>query len=169
MPTTDTKRPSRNSDAVREAVADALMPSILRYLGDSQNGDERDAILKTLTLCHDWDGYELVRELESRCYWDGDRELVEIMDSADVHRTRIHGELVKQWVKDFDIKPQFAIGDRVRYREHEGIIANIYEKKASYIVSVPSLGHVGHLPEPEHFVNRTIGFYADFEDVTRAS
>jgi hypothetical protein len=84
------------------------------------------------------DGYEAARELESRHGWSPDAQLVEILDGWHFHCYRAQQVALKRWVADYDIKPQYELGTRVRGKHGRdmitGVIAKIYDETGVYVV-----------------------------------
>lgn len=145
-------------------TAKKLLPQVIEWLGDDFDKDE-PYLLTQLERCLDrereWDGYKLTKALD----WDGDRDLVEIMDAAGSYRNEAHRAAVKRWVCDYDIKPAFHAGDHVEI-EHErerisGEIVSVDLELATYTVHCSSLGHI----KPNSDSTGTIGFIVSFESV----
>lgn len=145
-----TERPSRYAPEISTKTAAILFPKVLRWLEEAAPVpvEEHEAILGDIekAIQHDDDGFQIAKELEFAGYTP-DSSLVEILDDAGFARDDAHRVVVEQWVKENDIKPTRAIGDRVRVKIGwkeivEGEITAIHEARAMYTVFCESKGHV---------------------------
>jgi hypothetical protein len=131
-------RPTSWTSAVREKALKALLPQVLEWLGE-EAGDEEQILKQLDSVLNGWnDGFKAAKELEDRYYWDGDSELVDILDGFSDYS--IVQDAVKAWVKECKPLPTFKLGDRVIWkRQHckdiEGRITEICADTAQYIVS----------------------------------
>jgi hypothetical protein len=66
-------------------------------------------------------GYKLARELDDRCGWEISPSDVDTLDCVGTHVDAAHRESVRQWVADYDIKPELSIGTHIK----RGVIAGI--------------------------------------------
>jgi hypothetical protein len=175
------KRPDRNDDAVLEQAARTLFPDIKRWLQEGGESDpDEDEVVEQLAEAlkyHD-DGYEISKALEDRG-WSPDARLVDLLDNA-MQREIAFQNAVKQWVEQYQIKPTYQVGDKVRVKAraafsakfsrpawHDGEISKIDAAAATYVVRVESLGHIkeGTLPRGS---SGTYGFILPFEEVFAA-
>lgn len=142
------ERPARHSEARTEAGMKLLLADVMQWwraqYPPSFKGqiEEEDDILADLVDCyenHPEDGYQFARDLERSHGWSPDTWLVDILDNADACHHKAYREVVKKWVKDYDIKPPLAIGTRVKanwgLEVIEGTITRIYEDEACYVVN----------------------------------
>lgn len=91
-------------------------------------------------------GYQLAKEFEDKLMISPDTELTEILDDVSWQADKILERYVKAWVKSDDIKADLPIGSIVRIKiknkDVEGEIVQIYDDVAKYGVCVESLGQV---------------------------
>lgn len=135
------KRPTMADQFVVKRCLEMCMPRVVRWLGasDSDQLTTREHLTKVLRAHAD--GYTMARDLES-LGWCPDTELVEVMnDCADDCRAAIK-ELTSQWVRCYQITPDFAIGDHIvvkrAYDGHkEGVVVKIDADQAEYGIRVP--------------------------------
>lgn len=73
------------------------------------------------------DGYQLAKELESRCYWNITVMDVDALDCLDTEVRAIHRAACMAWVKEHDIQPPLPVGTMTT----QGEIAGIYEHDAA--------------------------------------
>lgn len=73
------------------------------------------------------DGYELAKELESRCCWDITVMDVDALDCMDSEVREIHRAACLAWVREHDIQPPLPIGTMTP----KGEITGIYEHDAA--------------------------------------
>lgn len=107
---------------------------------DNAYGD----VLSLLRDNHDWDGFQLAKELEDR--WDGvDAAMVEILDEALSLKHTEHRKSVIAWVKAYELKPKYDLNTVVKINVdgtvHTGTITKIYSESLQYVVTVTALGH----------------------------
>lgn len=163
-------RPSRYDKEVREAAVDAIMPSILEWMGDDdpdadgcrsdlldvlRYGDSTEEMICTLHDRHDWEVSGLYDVL------DGIHSEVESAFSARL----------ASWLRANDIKPRLVEGSDVTVRAYNhqahrdqqasGRIVGIDHKRGTYTVCCPDLGHGAR---DEHG-GMTIGVNLLWEDV----
>jgi len=69
-------------------------------------------------------GYELAKELESRCCWSISVMDVEELDSMDSEVREIHRTACLAWAKENDIRPPLQIGTITTQGEITGIYAH---------------------------------------------
>jgi len=67
------------------------------------------------------DGYELAKELESRCYWSISVMDVDALDCIDSEVREIHRAACLAWAKDHDVQPPLPIGTMTTRGEITGI------------------------------------------------
>jgi len=118
-------------------------------------------------------------KLANKLDWDGDSQLVDILDMASLYASQAYNEILKEWVIAAHIKPTFKVGDKVRviaerkYRadkgvEHVGEIIQVDTDIAVYVVCITALGHIGMENEGKPMSLRrtgTNGILYPFEDV----
>jgi hypothetical protein len=159
------KRPTRYHVDVEKYVKDALLPTVISWMGKGiidLNSEKALEIWEDLkeAIAYEDDGYRIARNLEA---WNPDEELVDILSEVSFLKRGAHDAVVMQWVIDNDIQPDRKIGDQVSYTEEgkvrSGNIVKIYERTAKYVVSFPELGHV---PSEQQ---GTQGLVLDYEEV----
>ena len=132
------ERPTiQDDDVVRLAARNAV-----RRIADEWEDDEITAddtiviqeLYEAFSRNYDDDGYTLARRLETIFCWSPDAALVEILDHDFLHRAR--DEAVKQWVNVYGIKPELSIGTEVVCRHGIGVITEIAENAAEYVVQI---------------------------------
>lgn len=122
-----TARPVRSDPRIKAAVIEKLAEDCTKWGG---NLDRWKAVLERCDLSGN--GYEIAREADDLGVSGIDLDLVEILDYAGSYRWSEHDNLVKQWVKDCDPKPQFAVGDRIKCGHGIGTITAIDSPMARY-------------------------------------
>lgn len=140
-------RPNGQSDEVLAIVANGLMPEILRWGSWEENDREvqevAEQILEVMEISRD--GYKMAKALEDRHGWDGDADLVDILEGADFYGAERTAVLA--WIRDNDVTPAFEVGKQVKIKVgrektvHDGEIVTVTED-GNYCVMVPELGHV---------------------------
>jgi hypothetical protein len=169
-------RPPESSVAVHLKVAQRLAPRLKKWLSaydenPTTEGEIVEELVKAFSHCWDYDGHKLANRLS----WDGDSELVEILDDTAHMMRSAHNELVEEWVKTAEIKPLFKVYDPCfviaerKYRadkgvQHVGEIVEVDAKLARYVVCIRALGHKN--PKVEEMVSGTIGIVYNFEEVS---
>jgi hypothetical protein len=135
-------RPSMKDGFVKKRAAEIYMPKIRQWFGD-EKFDERDVIEDlSRVLNQHASGYEMASELDRRYSWAVDDALIEVLvECADYFETAIK-ELTAQWVKCYQIKPEFAVGDtvamlRVSGQTSIGEVVEIRENEAVYGIHTP--------------------------------
>lgn len=162
--------------------------------------DKSEAILEIAKQVHDWcngetdleeicidlqqvlkfawysaDGFDLAKDMESKGY-SADSELVEILDDCHWIIRKHVEKAVKQWVKEFQIRPQFQAGHQLTVpadvlreeKDMTGEIVEVHEEKAVYTVRVPELGHKGRDEPGEGTIGRVLKF-EDLHDIKHES
>lgn len=126
------KRPTINDDYVRRRAAEIILPAVMSWGRYVRERDEPQVIKDLMKAARvHGDGYEMAKSLEGFS-WSVDDGLVEILGSGWVDDAI--EELTDQWVRCLNIKPDFALGDRVvcHIREEAGFITRIDTKLAKY-------------------------------------
>lgn len=139
-------RPKRHDAAIRRQAAEALVPEIEEWLGESISGPECEELVRTLSSCCGDDAYDIARELERGGYTP-DSSLVEVLDGFDTYR--IHADAVRLWIAETGATPKLSIGATVaipvKMAEHNGVVGEIIainERHGEYTVFCAALGHV---------------------------
>lgn len=135
------RRPLLTDPEVIELAVQKILPAVVRWCrsgGDSSQESEIADDLREEIGIHQ-DGYEFCRELERAKHWTCDRELVDILDGADLSSAL--REMEKRWVAAYRVYPGQLPGNYVTWKGHP---AEILGSKADgkYSVHVPALGHV---------------------------
>lgn len=99
--------------------------------------DEDDARSIAEHFCRHMDGYELAKELDSRAWWDCDRNDVDKLDGVICKVERQLREAEKKWCEENDIQPSLPVGTRLQLpRDRLGTITGVADKHspACYLV-----------------------------------
>lgn len=149
-----TERPTRHTEAVRLAAATAFAPKFIEWLDENRFGDQRPMDVRLKGVIHDVllqlppherDAFRLACAVEAIGY-DGNAELVDLMDEWDGHLEATTREEVARWVTQNDIQPWFKVGDKLNVIvsgvDYDGTIHSISRERAEYVVNIQALGHV---------------------------
>lgn len=165
-------RPSRADPRVTEAVIEQLIPQIIEWSRDAalQVDDVRADLVQLFDRHSITDnGYELAKGLERWAGYSPNAELVEIFEHSYDIASDATSDLVREWVRDWNIQLDRKVGDRVTFKlnreTHTGVICDLHPETAEYTISVPSEGHIGHLPEGVRPQTGTLGTVIRCEDV----
>lgn len=141
-----TERPKQNDPEVIEYAVSAILPEVMLWLangGDSSKESEvRGDLSEVLRFASD--GYELCRQLEKHSGWDCNRELVDILDCADLWSA--HRELERRWVSAYRVFPALAVGAQIAFKGHPAEISKIDLGEGKYTIFCSALGHVRNGP-----------------------
>lgn len=80
------------------------------------------------------DGYDLMRNLEAACYWDGSRGLIDELDSVCFSISRTVDQAIKDWVVAYQVRPNLAPGEEITYRSKQGRLKEIDMPMARYAI-----------------------------------
>jgi len=142
------KRPSRYSDEIARATAEALYPQVKEYLEEQDCFDEneKEDVIQQVAhaIRYEDDGYKIVRELEHEG-WDGEASLVDLFENRTyTKRDAEHEKAIAEWVKKEGIRPAKKVGDLVvttHATPHAGTVVRVDERTASYVINSPAFGH----------------------------
>jgi hypothetical protein len=158
-------RPTAIRENYIEAVAEALVPDVINWLG-SRNGCEdtvKECLIEAMKRCGSWGGFEIAREMEKIGGYDPDIYLAEILHYAEAHFISAYDADLERWITRENIQPAYGVGDEVWVyhlkNQYEGKIIKIFPKHGRYCVCIPELGHV--MP-PMSGIN---GIIVDYEQV----
>lgn len=135
-------RPKEDSIQMIDIVTE-LFPDIQSWLGDDKvTLEDIESDFNHCFSIRDikiMDGYNMAKELESKCGYDSDSQLVSILDYAFSVYNKILGKKVKQWVIDCEIEPEYDLGTNVYFKKSEfskdsGEIVGYYKEEAKYII-----------------------------------
>lgn len=133
-------RPTDCDPEVIELALSKILPEVVRWCRSGGDNSQESEIADDLRdeLGQHSDGYEFCRELE-RKHWTCDRELVDILDNADLSGAL--SEMERKWVTAYQVYPSQVIGNQIIW---EGSPAEITANHADgkYTICVPALGHV---------------------------
>ncbi|NJL70549.1 MAG: hypothetical protein HC888_02495 [Candidatus Competibacteraceae bacterium] len=146
------KRPDiHDKTLIEEAVRHSQNLNCVMMDVEEEDG-EKDSVVNDIVAAfgdNPDDGYEVVKYLENRRYWEGSSELVDAFNSMFFDISRTHEKWVKQWVIENHIKPALKVGDDVvlknfncRGKDVRGKVVEIFTDKAEYIIFCAELGHV---------------------------
>lgn len=88
----------------------------------AENGWDADQVAD-VAKCYrrNIDGYELAKELESRCCWSITVMDVDALDCMDSEVREIHRQVCIAWAKEHDIQPPLPIGTMTMRGEITGV------------------------------------------------
>jgi len=143
-------RPTYRDAGVLERTVEGLLPAIMEWDGGTE-GDKEDLRI-ALTDAFESEGkdvYRIAKHLDEQKLWTVNQELLRVLEALDPIWWQAELDVVKEWVLDHQIKPEFQIGAKIRvpYRKaREGVIVGevvrIDHNRAVYLVFCKSLGHV---------------------------
>lgn len=117
-------RPDSFSEKVLDMTIDALMPSIRNwmtsdddrrfYVSDKDESDIRQELRQAIEF--KYDGYLIAKELDDYNGWDSDEQLVRILDGVAALRYTAKNSLVKEWVLQNGVMPEYSVGQRVTFK-----------------------------------------------------
>lgn len=150
-----TPRPIRFDKHIRYLAMRNLAREVIKwkesdYIFDENVDEDESRIHDTaeeLAEYFDNDSFEMACKLKDNG-WDPDKQLVDILDQASHELCEMVGTVTKDWVRAYDIKPMFKVGDKVKfkYRKNgistEGEIIKINLEEVKYSIFCKSLGHV---------------------------
>ena len=139
------QRPRKSSDLVLYRTAGQLAKKINEW-----SGDEFEIEIDKLTdaIRYNSNGYKIAQNLDDFCGVSPD------VEHAWFIKKEIHEDLVREWVKKYNILPGKKVGDLVPIKcngneiietglaEVSGEIVSIDTELATYLVCCESLGHV---------------------------
>lgn len=144
------RRPNRGNKYVRKAAARAFTPSLQAWIGEPGREEETANDLFDVAQWGYLDGFRLAKELEAKGYI-ADTDLVDLMEDFIGLLDDVTRQAVRTWVASNDIRPSRALGETVTILtwndsgqrcSYRGIISEVREADARYLVRVPELGHV---------------------------
>ena len=86
------------------------------------DADEADDLARVFHGTH-MDGYELAKELESRCCWSPTAQDVETLDNFSSAVREAHRQACIAWARDANVQPPLPIGAMTTRGEITGIYA----------------------------------------------
>lgn len=140
-------RPKRNDDYVIKAAALDLVDELMAWANakEPERAEYREVAEGVMKEASFHNGYELARNLERKGF-EPDARLVEILDEASHLLYVAHDRGLKEWVKGWNIKVPFTLGQSVTIKHKgrvvSGSIAKLYAETAVCVVFCPELGHV---------------------------
>ncbi len=147
----ESTRPALNCVSIRE-VAEEIAPDIIKWKRSNQAKwkmndqvtiedvvEDFEECFFSASSMHSDDGYELAKELEKYCNYDSDTELVEILERVSYIFWDLYKEKVKEWVKKYEIKPAYEIGDNIYFTDSSNVkdsgkIVDIKLDTAEYVI-----------------------------------
>lgn len=157
-------RPSQNMSLINEKIVDMLLPKVLQWM--ECNLEDKDYVFQVRydlinAIEFTDDPYKIVKNLESQS-WEGDRDLIDIMDEIYMLRHEAYNSLIKEWVIQHNIKPEYSVGTLVNFKirsvSYKGEIINVDGALGEYVIFSEQYGHVRD-------ENGTQGIRIPFEDV----
>lgn len=130
------KRPHYGDEFVRRRAAELALPEIKQWIGapESSDADIMRDLMRGLTSAG---GYECAKGFES-LGWSVDSQFVSILEDGDF-LSEARTEMVKQWVRCFQIELDIAVDTPVIYRGAAGIVIGHKPETAEYCVRTPDL------------------------------
>jgi len=134
-------RPTASDPDVIEAAVQRILPAVVQWCRDGNDNSAESEIAADLKAEIPWadDGYEFCKRLERDHMWECDRELVGILDEANLSGAL--REMEKKWVAAYRVFPGKNVGDAVRWESHPAEITEVHPD-GKYTVCIPALGHV---------------------------
>ena len=123
-----TPRPTERHPEIVRAACEEILPGVMDWLG---SGHAEADVLGDLVRSADPDAFRFARNLETDHGWDGDYDLVEVLDCYSAYRART--EAVKTWVRHHRIEVPFAPGDRVTAHGEACEVAEIRSETAEIV------------------------------------
>lgn len=110
-----TKRPTQFDDEILKLTAQSLLEEIKRWFTSGGDCPPDDEIVEDLTkaLQYNTDGFEIAKSLEDYSYWDGDSDLVDVLNGAYGEMRKHLEQAEEKWVKENNLQP-ISIGKMVR-------------------------------------------------------
>ena len=134
-------RPTEYDEDVETMAVDSLLPEVLRWLNEKQDGD--GSVREQLTeYIHESDGYDFTRALDRYYGWDPNAELVEILDGASWALRSAVNVQTEKWIAAYGVTPALKIGDLVTYKGKPCEIIRIDDKHGTYTLFSSTEGHV---------------------------
>lgn len=117
-------RPKHRDPDIIGAAVDEILPDVMGWLSEGRH--DADEVRQQLIRCAEDDAYRFASNLDSRCFWFPDADLVEILGSFSTWPARERA--VKEWVSAHAITVPYAVGDTITLR---GQAARIVEIRAA--------------------------------------
>ena len=150
------KRPTYRDPAAEVEVAEKMANKIQEWL---KGGGEESEYSELLADCikvikHTTkgdDGYSIAKDFED-LYYQPDARLVELLDSTTFWMHDAETKAVTQWVKDNNIQPKLAVGDKVSaklssFKTITGEISSIKDLVGQYCILD---GHITYIAAYEN-------------------
>jgi hypothetical protein len=166
-----TPRPKESDPEVLDETVKAILPRVIQWLGTDYRPEEdaeiADQLRGAIEYC--WGGYDIARRLDEHYHWTCDAELVEILEDVSSARRDAQRKFEARWVKATGITPKFSVGDAVRGKtrgeEYSGFVARVDLLQGTYLVRVPSLGHITAEEARNSRTGGTLGVVLPWEEV----
>lgn len=148
------ERPKINDKYVLENAANRLCKYLVDhgFVEKNESDEGRQHTIQTLFKVlkshhYDCDGYKLARTLDRDYLWEINEDLVEALAEADGFLDESLRASVRDWVRAYQVQPQFSVGDAVEFERFRkgrvlGEIVEINRELATYTIFCESLGHV---------------------------
>lgn len=107
------------------------------------------------------DSFELMRDLERNCLWDGSAQLLDDLDVALMYVNRHLDLRLREWVSAEGVKPSKSQGDDVTYNGLRGKVVGFDLKRGYYLLQF-------HEPYSKAFpalIGDSVNICAPFEEL----
>ncbi|MCK5614424.1 hypothetical protein KAR91_71820 [Candidatus Pacearchaeota archaeon] len=142
-------RPTKEDPEVKEEFKKRVIAVLDKVVPDEDEGNEEvaDYLIKQMTDYHEIDGYRLAKSIDEEYYMNLDFEVAEALHELHWELGSVYDNAVREWVKEFDIKIPFSIGDKALIQvdsnqEAEGEVVKFYEDLAKVCIFCSKMGHV---------------------------
>lgn len=155
IPLCEAPRPTYKDRGVILAAAEKVARDVFEWIGKDARNTTIEELVRVFAEMDLWqDGYELAREMEQNGWCGVNTLLVDVMDEAKHHLSSACDEAVTAWLLATERTPQLPVGTKVRVSkarvtlsggrndELEGEIVDIDPKRGTYVVCIPSRGHI---------------------------
>lgn len=122
-------RPRHRDPDIIAAAVDEILPDVMGWLSEGRH--DADEVRQQLIRCAEDDAYRFASNLDSRCYWFPDADLVEILGSFSTYSAR--ETAVKEWVSTHAVTVPYAVGDTVSLRGQPARVVDIRMETAEIV------------------------------------
>ena len=145
-------RPSLSNEKVLHDIATDVYQKMVKLgladIEEDEPDEYKDDIIDIFSdaIRFGESSYQIAKSFDSRLCWEPDHDLIDFFDSVHMIAYNKLTELVNHWVAQYNIQPQFQIGQIVTFKSYDrkdrpGEIVGIYKDTARYVVYCEELGH----------------------------